>query len=134
MIFFIIVILIFIYVIFYYIIMKTKEELINYDYIDNIKLEDTAITNKPEPQLAGNEYPNEYSSSTASRISLDTNYVNNNIVMHSLHMGKRLKRMHDAKNSLVKRDWEKYFYTELKDNENSIWWEEQETLKDPMCY
>lgn len=65
---------------------------------------------------------------------LDDNTVDSNNVLRSANVGKRMKRMFDAKNSLVKLDWIKYFYTEEKDNEKVPWWEEHKDVMDPMSY
>lgn len=60
--------------------------------------------------------------------------VDDGIILRSTHEGHRLKRMHNAKNAMVKLDWVKFFFTELKDNENSVWWDEHEPVKKPMEY
>ena len=118
-----------------------KENLINYNYINNIELENE-LSNKDQviqhEKIDYDDYNaldyNKKFIDTAKIAKLDDNTVDSNYVLYASNIGKRFKRMHDAKNSLTKLDWDKYFYTELKDNENSIWWEDQVDLRNPMSY
>lgn len=50
----------------------------------------------------------------------------------ALDAGRRIGRMFDAKNSLVKKGASVHFEQELKMNENRIWWEHQEDHGPPV--
>lgn len=112
----------------------TVERGINYyHYIDKIVSPQYDLNNYIHPQITKPiiyETPPDYNQfvhSANSQIGADSS-VDSNIALRTLYTGQQLKRMFDAKNSLIKLDRHRFFETELKDNENRIWWEEQKNF------
>jgi len=102
-----------------------------YKYTDNVLLENT-LSNNLTPQLRKPviprvEYPGafeKFKQKASTEIAADSS-VDANIALRTLYTGQQLRRMYDGMNNTVKLDRKRFFQTELKDNENRIWWEEQ---------
>lgn len=59
---------------------------------------------------------------------LNDGSIDSAVVRKHADIGERIRSMYDSKNSLIKKDFNRFLETELRDNEQRIWWEEQKNI------